>query len=325
MTDRSVGSTTARTTTIERTAERILRNTPEELRRRPQWVVWRYVERDGKKSTKVPYDARTGAKANTADSETWSTFGEAVRAFRGGEHDGVGFVFGSGDPYAGVDLDGCRDPETGELEGWAREIVDSLGGYAEVSPSGTGVHVIVRGDAPNRKRGQVEAYSSRRYFTLTGEALEGAEGRIPKRREELGQLTRKYLADPDPVVPLGSPARHAPRTGGPPTKLSDEEVIERCRKAKNTPKFVSLYDGGDTSGHNNDDSRADLALLEILAFYTQDQTQLERLFDRSELGKRPKWRRRSDYRRRTIEKALQKLGETYSPPRERGARYDDSP
>lgn len=148
----------------------LLDNIPEELRQRRQWLVWKLEQRDGK-PTKIPYIAGGVGKASSTDSLTWRTFDEAVQALRTSRYDGIGFVFSSGDPYAGVDLDKCRDPETGELEEWAREVVKNLGGYAEASPSGTGVHVIVRGKAPNKKRGRVEAYSSERYFTMTGQVL----------------------------------------------------------------------------------------------------------------------------------------------------------
>ena len=148
----------------------LLENIPEELRQRPQWVVWKLVPGD-KRDDKVPYIAGGVGKASTTDLMTWRTLEEAVQAFEAGRYDGVGFVFSSGDPFAGVDLDDCRDPETGALEEWAQEIVETFGGYAEASPSGTGVHIIVRGKAPNKKRGRVEAYSSERFFTVTGEAL----------------------------------------------------------------------------------------------------------------------------------------------------------
>lgn len=147
-----------------------LDNIPEELRRRPQWLVWKLEERDGK-PTKVPYIAGGVGRASSTDSLTWRTFEEAVQALRTGRYDGIGFVFSPGDPFAGVDLDGCRDPETGELEKWAAEIVQALESYTEASPSGTGVHIIVRGKTPNKKRGRVEAYSSGRYFTMTGQVL----------------------------------------------------------------------------------------------------------------------------------------------------------
>lgn len=143
---------------------------PEELRAFPQWVDWRGEESRGR-IAKVPYDAATGRRASVADRRTWCSFEEAVRAFKSGNFDGVGFVFSESDPYTGVDLDRCRDPQTGELEEWARAIVDVLGGYAEISPSGRGVHVIVRGKVPTKKGGRLEVYSTRRFFTVTGETL----------------------------------------------------------------------------------------------------------------------------------------------------------
>jgi putative DNA primase/helicase len=141
---------------------RFLENIPEELRQRAQWVVHK---------EKVPYIAGGVGRASSTDSLTWRTFEEAVQALQTGRYDSIGFVFSSGDPFAGVDLDNCRDPETGELEEWAQKTIKVLDGYTEVSPSGTGVHIIVRGKAPNKKRGQVEAYSSERFFTVTGEML----------------------------------------------------------------------------------------------------------------------------------------------------------
>jgi primase-polymerase (primpol)-like protein len=145
---------------------------PEEMRQRPQWVVWKLEKRPGEdKPTKVPYIAGGVGKAKNTDLMTWRTFEEAIGALETGRYSGVGFVFSSGDPFAGIDLDDCRDPETGELEPWAEKAVEVFGGYAEVSQSGTGVHIIVRGKAPNKKRGKAEAYSSERFFAMTGRVL----------------------------------------------------------------------------------------------------------------------------------------------------------
>ncbi len=151
-------------TTTESNTTVLVENIPEGMRRRTQWVVHK---------EKVPYIAGGVGRASSTDSLTWRTFEEAVQALKAspGRYDGIGFVFSSGDPFAGVDLDKCRDPETGELEEWAARIVHDLDGYAEASPSGTGVHIIIRGKAPNKKRGKVEAYSSERYFTMTGAQL----------------------------------------------------------------------------------------------------------------------------------------------------------
>src|SRR5215208_5357213 len=146
--------------------------------------------------------------------------------------------------------------------------------------------------------------------------------RIPKRQEELDKLARKYLTEPKPKE---NGQRHDPHTD----LLSDEEILTRCRKAKNAAKFSDLFDAGDASAYDGDDSSADLALVCILAFYTQDEDQLDRLFSRSALYRPDKWGKRPDYRRRTIDKALSLVTETYTPPRSRsqspgntGVSYD---
>ena len=145
-------------------------NVPQELKTCPQWVLWKVM---GEKPAKVPYSARDGLKASSTDLLTWGTFEEALGAYESGGYAGVGFVFSSGDPFTGIDLDGCVDPRTGEVAVWAMEIVRYFDSYTELSASGTGVHVIVKGEIPNRRNGQVEVYSSKRFFTVTGHELEG--------------------------------------------------------------------------------------------------------------------------------------------------------
>jgi putative DNA primase/helicase len=148
----------------------LLENVPEEMRQYRHWVVWKLEERDDD-LTKMPYIAGGVGKASSTDSRTWRSFEEAVQALETGRYSGVGVVFSSGDPFAGIDLDKCRDPETGELEEWAAKAVEVFGGYAEVSQSGTGVHIIIRGKAPNKKRDKAEAYSLERFFAMTGRVL----------------------------------------------------------------------------------------------------------------------------------------------------------
>jgi putative DNA primase/helicase len=150
-------------------------NIPEQLTDRPQWVCWR-LEMRGGKPTKVPYIAGTNSRASSTDLLTWSSFEYAFAAYEAGEppYDGIGFVFCSADPLAGIDLDGCRNPETGEVASWAQKIVaDASEGYVEASPSGTGVHIIVEGRVRDGgiRRGPVEMYSRDRFFTITGELL----------------------------------------------------------------------------------------------------------------------------------------------------------
>jgi primase-polymerase (primpol)-like protein len=133
---------------------------PNELTDRDQWVCWRTEDRDGK-STKIPVDPSTGRFASTTDPSTWCSFDRAHEYARDtGEIAGLGFVFTDADPFVGVDLDDCRDPNTGRPTELAKDIVDRLDSYTEVSPSGTGFHVIVRGVLPEgrNRHGDVECY-----------------------------------------------------------------------------------------------------------------------------------------------------------------------
>jgi putative DNA primase/helicase len=108
------------------------------LRSRPQWVGWRYETRDGKQ-TKVPINAHTGRLAKSNDPGTWTPYETALAAAEKYELEGVGYMFSEDDPFIGIDIDDCRDAETGVIASWAQEIMDSVPTYWEVSPSGTGV------------------------------------------------------------------------------------------------------------------------------------------------------------------------------------------
>jgi putative DNA primase/helicase len=276
----------------------VLANFPPDMLALRRYVVWRYEERVGK-SAKIPYVADgTGARASSTDPATWRGFAAAARVFLVGGYDGVGFVFSPGDPYTGVDLDDCRDPESAALDAWASELVAFLDGYTEVSPSGTGVHVIVRGAAPNRQDGSVEAYSSGRYFTVTGRAILGHGLPPPERQEGLNMLAQKYLSGATGTYVIASSRR------GEPGRLSDVEVDDLCRGACNGEEYVYLVGRGGMVGNGDGPLEAERALARLIASYTQDAAQVGRLMDRSLLGQRPEWRERVDHRTRTIESAI---------------------
>ena len=160
----------------------LIENIPEQLTSRPQWVCWRTETREGK-PTKVPYTPGTNRRASSTDLMTWRTFEEALVAYEAGEppYDGIGFVFCSADPYVGVDLDNCRNPETGDVAEWAQKIIDSfVDCYIEASPSGKGVHVIFegaheKGAKKKKKSTGIEGYGQDRFFTITGRVIRGQE------------------------------------------------------------------------------------------------------------------------------------------------------
>ncbi|MDS0476801.1 hypothetical protein [Natrinema sp. 1APR25-10V2] len=285
---------------------------PAVLKAEAQWVCWRTEDRDGE-ATKVPIDAQTGVYASVAEPATWADFATAREYAR--EVDGIagiGFVFTAADPYAGVDLDACRDLATGEVEDWAIDVLRRLDSYTERSPSGTGFHVLVQGAVPagGHRAGQLELYDRNRYFTVTGDRVPGAPTVVAVRDVELRAVHAEYIASSgkaDDTATRGD-AVTARATD---VDLSDEALLERAMNAANGEKFRRLW-AGDTSGYPSH-SEADLALCSLLAFWTGgDAERIERLFDRSGLV-REKWRERPDYRRRTIRTAIRGCGAFYNP------------
>ena len=126
---------------------------------------------------------------------------------------------------------------------------------------------------------------------------------IRDREEELLRFHARYFSEE-------SENGHHNHSNGHHSELTDEEVIKLAGRARNSTKFEALW-RGDANGYTSD-SEADQALISLLAFYTQDEEQLDRLYRRSGLC-RHKWTERADYRRRTIETALSNLSETYTP------------
>src|SRR5215469_7354259 len=93
----------------------------------PQWVVWKYgALRSSGKHEKKPYSPRTGTEARANDSTTWGSFEEAVTALRDSDWDGIGFYFSETDPLVFIDLDDCRDPQTGTLSLSAGQTISDM-------------------------------------------------------------------------------------------------------------------------------------------------------------------------------------------------------
>ena len=166
---------------------------PDDLRRVDRWVCYRTRPKPSGKLDKIPMQA-CGAEARTNDPSTWTTFDAATAAAQASASlAGVGFVF-HGDGIVGIDLDDAVGDD-GLLEGWAVEIVDVLDSYTEWSPSGKGVHIYVRANLPQcaRKRGKVEVYGSGRFFTVTGNAVDGSRLEVREAQAAINQVCERYL------------------------------------------------------------------------------------------------------------------------------------
>ena len=171
-----------------------LDNIPQDLRALDRWVLWKNVQRskpNGEKVwAKMPLSAKGGAGSST-DAATWVSFGAAVDEYLLGDYDGIGIVLGG--TLHGIDLDDCRDPVTGSLSELAQETLDRVEGYAEVSPSGTGLKIFTQTNldgSRTKKEAGVELYKDGRYFTVTGHAING-HASLPVLPQDLGWMIAK--------------------------------------------------------------------------------------------------------------------------------------
>ena len=197
MTTLSAQQTGRNTGSARPISDLFLENLPPELTRWRHWVPYRLgpVKANGKRD-KILLNPRTGRYAKVNNPKTWGTFEEAVAAYCAGMGDGIGFVFTAEDPYVGIDLDECRNPQTGHLEAWAQDIVERLDSYTEASPSGTGVHILASGKLPGGggETEHVEMYETGRFFTITGEHVGGTPIICAPRQAQITDLYHRYFS-----------------------------------------------------------------------------------------------------------------------------------
>ena len=250
---------------------------PEELRLLPNWCLWKYEWPNGKdkKPTKVPYQIN-GYKCDVTNPNNWISFNEAFACLQSSNYDGLGFIF-TNSGYTGIDLDDtCGDAVAYERQ---INIFSEFNSYSERSPSGKGLHIIVKGSVPQgRRRSFVEIYSTGRYFTMTGDVYNNRP--IVDNQLLLQSLYEQMAAQP----------KISAYTGNEPETQNDDEIIKQAESASNGDKFKSLY-SGDWQSYYSSQSEADFAIIDIIAFYTQNRNQIARIFRKCALGARDKAKR----------------------------------
>lgn len=223
-------------------------NIPAGLAIRTHWVLWRTASNGDRKPTKLPYRP-TGNLAESDNPGSWTSLETARKAYEAMNYEGVGYMFHEGDPFCGIDLDGCRRPDTGAVAPWAKEIILALDSYAEVSPSGTGVKVWIAGKSPfdsgkkkaldfpqwcETKKPGIEIYDKLRYFAVTGWRLVGPVDPQPR---DIGWLKEQFWTN-DVSLPQGADFR------------SEPAVIDRARKyLAKLPPAISGQGGHDRAFH----------------------------------------------------------------------------
>jgi primase-polymerase (primpol)-like protein len=301
----------------------------EELQSLNHWVVWKLEDVTNKRTgetrpTKVLYNANNGHKASSTDPRTWTTYKLAIATYEKYPNDycGIGFVF-TGSGFTGVDCDHCID-SSGNIDSWAQDIIHHFNSFHERSPN-DGIHIYIRSEMPEKTiKGEVkhpgrkfklkgmrhpdaaiEMYSEGRFFTWTGRTADGAPDNITHAQDALNALINRLDTKPE--------KEH--KQYAPPPGLDDNELIEKALKARNGSKFHSLYRNGDIGAYGDDDSAADQALCDMLAFWTgKDAGRMDSLFRTSTLM-REKWdepRGSQTYGEITIDTAIRGCTEIYT-------------
>lgn len=312
-------------------------NIPAELKALPRWVCWKFEQRGGK-VTKVPYTP-TGRRAKSNDPATWAAFDECRAAHEGGCFDGIGFQL-DGSGIVGVDIDHARDA-AGNWNTAAADITERLASYAEISPSGEGVHIFIKAVKPGSKSKNaaagVEMYDTKRFFTVTGNLYREGLNAVQERQEALNGVYFKYLEPPQNVTATTGQEKHAAADFAP---LDDAAIIELLESGKaggqksGRGAELAAYWRGNYLLYTDDLSAADLSLCNALAFWTQkDTAQMDRLFRQSGLylldGRAEKWNTKHNsagqtYGEMTIAAAVAACNVVYSA-RNLTGRFNNEP
>lgn len=285
---------------------------PEEIKAAPRWVCWHGVPRGKGGMTKPPLRPQEEeAPAACNDPSTWGPLEEAVRSAQANAW-GIGFMLGDG--FVGVDLDHCVDTATGEPQPWAADIVRKLDSYTELSPSGTGLHILLAGRIPEeagdrRRRGPVEVYDGGRYFTITGRAYGPSRPLLRPVGPTLVELVRSLAGpqdEPSTAPQERSRAPSVPSSVGKAALTDGDEALLFQLKTAN-PRAYQLYSEGWENLGFPSQSEADQSLCNSLVNAgADDPVQVDRIFRTSRLMRR-KWDQRhgaQTYGANTVSKAF---------------------
>jgi putative DNA primase/helicase len=210
---------------------------PKELTDLNSWLTYRLETKPDGKLDKIPTDPHTGHnKARDAFGLSYDQVSK-LAASSPRVH-GIGLDLRPDDMLTCIDLDGCRDAETGQIKDWAWKIINLFKSYAEVSVSRTGVHIFVRGAVTGanvfeHEGHKVEMYSQDRFIAVTGDHIEGTPTNV-----QPGQRKLNIIAAEHPKAPTAAGYRGAGNG------LDDADVLDRARAAANGEEFARLYDQG---------------------------------------------------------------------------------
>lgn len=288
-------------------------NVPQELKNLKHWCCFKLQKR-GEKLTKIPIDANTGNPGKSNDESTWSDFDTALNAINKFRCNGIGFYFK--EPYFGIDIDDVptdikRYKNNDHEDNIVSEFIEMMGSYAEISPSGNGIHIIAKGILPDggRRKGNTEFYDSGRFFTVTSNQI-GAYSHVADDSDygRVNYLHNKYIGESEIT-------KNIPNDNQIGSDLTEEEIVRIASNSKNGLRFSMFLNGGWEQFYNSQ-SEADMAFANDLAFWSnRDFSKMDSIFRSSSLY-RDKWDRKqnnSTYGAETLNKAINDCANVFTP------------
>ena len=292
------------------------KNLPPEFEYLP-FILWRAEEGEDGRIEKKPISPKTGQYCDVTDEAHHKTLKECEYIHTQGKYktSGIGVVF-TGEGYYGIDLDHVYE-EGGNKE-IAEDFLRNFSTYSEYSPSKTGLHIYGFGylpDGPRRKE-NIEFYDSGRFFTVTGDRINGAKMLLEP--DALKRMYKKYMQSEKPKKP-----RKETHQGKP---LKKEDLIYHISESSSGDSFQRLMSGD--FGAYASQSEADAALCMILASWTnKDARKIDEIFRTSQLM-RDKWDQKHSkdgrtYGQMTIDSAILKCNWVYTDAIPRVIKEED--
>lgn len=280
---------------------------PEEMKKLKRFVGWRKEKLNGKVA-KLPFSL-IDEKANGWNMpERWVNFNDAKT-----KNTPLGFVLVKEDKIVCIDLDHAI--QDGKLSLMAKEIIEKFTGtYMELSQSGKGIHIFVKGSIPknlNLSSEGIEMYKNNRYIALTGDIGDGnffsRSNELLEKQDELNKLYKKWAQEKTSTLKQIRQYNQKPLNG--PSRLDNLSLDEILETMERTNRKASMLIS--ESSLTGDHSRDDFIFLVLARNYTGGNPSLMKdLFLMTPLNRLgSKEKRRDDrkyieYVEKTIEKVL---------------------
>ena len=296
-----------------------LDNIPQELKNKGLFCTWRLIEKEGR-MTKLPFNPVKKQMAKSNDKNTFNNYDTIIKflpdyyaydTINNKELGGIGLGIFNG--FSAIDIDHCYNPKTDEYNELATDIIKYCASYTELSPSGTGVRIILKTNTEldknlyyiNQQKIGLEIYISdntNKYVTLTGNRI-SKETNI--KNVDLSYILNKYMKKNNSTVKY---VKKSTSYGG--------KFDERLNKAlKYNKKLIKAWNAV-PSGSGGDENETDLSLCDHLAIvFKGSYTDIENAFAMSpyyqakDENHKNKWSVRADYRENTIKNAIQHFKE----------------